>query len=883
MTKIEKILANQGENYIFPFFWQHGEDETTLRHYMKIIAEANIGAVCVESRPHPDYCGSGWWKDLDIILDEARNRNMKVWILDDSHFPTGYANGALENESADLRRQFITYQILGTYEAGDVASLQGESYAFAQPFEMSRIEQYILPHLLKNGLTTFDDDLLLGLIAVKVDGSGMVDIIQITNEVVDLKWTAPDGTWKVYALHLTKNRGPHREYINMLDKKSCSKLIEAVYEPHYKRYKADFGKTIAGFFSDEPELGNGHLYELEKNLSEMEDIPFSKETEYALKERWGDAWILHLPLIWEEKFDAKLKAKIRYDYMDVVTRLVEKNFSYQLGDWCRKHGVQYIGHLIEDNNQHAKTGSSLGHFFRGLAGQDMAGIDNIGGQVLPFGEDIKITSPLGTPRDGQFYHYVLGKLGASASAIEPLKKGRAMCENFGNYGWESGVYQMKYLADHFMVRGINHFVPHAFTPKAFPDPDCPPHFYAHGHNPQYRHFGALMAYMNRICNLINDGRHIAPVAILYHGEADWIGQTCMFMQEPARILADRQIDYNFIPTDVFACEKYKTQLSNPLKVNTQEYQVLIVPEMAFITTAFAKAIHQLKAKGFPIVFINQLPTGICDGDDALLAHIEGCQVLTLDELIPYLDNLNVAEIKLTPANARMRYLHYIGAHELYYFFNEDATTFQGEVSVPTTGKCYAYNAWENKLEKVEAKENDNGTTLCVTLEPLKSFIVIFDETEIELSDPVCVMGDATPLNDGWKRSSCTSLNYPNFEKYKTISLPDHLELENPDFAGFIRYEKEIDLKQSGRTTLEITDAGEAVEVFVNGISAGVQIVPSFVYDISDLVHDGNNQIVIEVATTLERAIEKRPSNPLIPNPPCENHCGLTGKVMLWQE
>ena len=54
-TKIEKLLTGQGGNYILPFFWQHGEDEQTLRTYMKVINEASIGAVCVESRPHPDY------------------------------------------------------------------------------------------------------------------------------------------------------------------------------------------------------------------------------------------------------------------------------------------------------------------------------------------------------------------------------------------------------------------------------------------------------------------------------------------------------------------------------------------------------------------------------------------------------------------------------------------------------------------------------------------------------------------------------------------------------------------------------------------------------------------------------------------------------------
>ena len=60
MKKINELLNNQVGSYIFPFFWQHGEDEATLRDYMRAIEEANIRSVCVECRPHPDFCGSKW-------------------------------------------------------------------------------------------------------------------------------------------------------------------------------------------------------------------------------------------------------------------------------------------------------------------------------------------------------------------------------------------------------------------------------------------------------------------------------------------------------------------------------------------------------------------------------------------------------------------------------------------------------------------------------------------------------------------------------------------------------------------------------------------------------------------------------------------------------
>ena len=101
---IKRNLEDQEGNYILPFFWQHGESEEVLRQYMKAIYDCGIRSVCVESRPHPDFAGPGWWRDMEVILDEARKREMKVWILDDSHFPTGYANGALKDAPEEWHR-----------------------------------------------------------------------------------------------------------------------------------------------------------------------------------------------------------------------------------------------------------------------------------------------------------------------------------------------------------------------------------------------------------------------------------------------------------------------------------------------------------------------------------------------------------------------------------------------------------------------------------------------------------------------------------------------------------------------------------------------------------------------------------------------------------
>ena len=92
-----------------------------------------------------------------------------------------------------------------------------------------------------------------------------------------------------------------------------------MYEPHWAHYKEEFGKTMANL-SDEPELGNGHLYDHDNGLgcSPTMDYPWSRELEVRLKEELGEDFAGQLALLWEQDADAEKTASVRYAYMDQV-------------------------------------------------------------------------------------------------------------------------------------------------------------------------------------------------------------------------------------------------------------------------------------------------------------------------------------------------------------------------------------------------------------------------------------------------------------------------------------------------------------------------------------------------------------------------------------
>ena len=780
---IDCLEGVQG-NYILPFLWIHGEEENTLRKYMEAIDSAGIKAVCIESRPHPDFLGEGWWRDLDVILDEARKRGMKIWILDDKHFPTGQAGGSMEDAPLSLQKRYLGCNMV------DICGPQKKMTICID--KLSRIP--INP--LAPDKNLYDDDELYAVIACKLDGDIDRDLDHVDGRTVDLTemvqhgsliWDIPAGMWRVFVFFKTHNGGtPH--YIDLTSKESVKVLLDAVYEPHYSRYSAEFGKTIAGFFSDEPGLGNipGNSFDCYIGKKRM-NLPWSVELESAL----GNGFIGKLPALWCEYGSKEETAQIRYTYMDALTTLVRTNFSEQIGGWCRNHGVEYIGHIIEDNNAADGLGCSTGHYFRSLWGQDMAGIDDIGAQITMGGANTEHLSFAGS-WDGEFFHHVLGKLGSSLAHIDPKKKDRCVCECFGAYGWQEGTQLMKYIADHLLADGINHFVPHAFSAKAFPDMDCPPHFYAGGEDLLYPAFGILMGYLNRMSHILNSYRHTASVAVLYQAEMVWGGGRFIKAQKIARVLREHQIDFDILPVDVLE------DGTDILTINGRTYDILVVPGCEVLPADLLELLRKAK---YPVLFVDFAPAGM--------------QTISLKELPSCLKQK--AAVHLSEPHKDIRVYHGMyGENEVYFLFNTSTwEPFNGTVGVSAN---YRYDAMENKLYPFCGQ---------LYLGPCESTLLIQTNTQLPVQEEI-----AQPTN--------------------VMYLPSEQMICTQN-ADVLRYELTLDIA-SKDVVLKLPYVRETATVYCNSKLVGTKIARPFVFDLSNSWNPGLNHIAIDVTPTMEKKV-----------------------------
>lgn len=813
-TRIRENLDNVKNDYIAPFIWLHNEDDEEFINTIDRIQENGINTICIESRTHEEFCREDWWSDVAVILEECKKRDMRVWILDDKHYPSGYANDIFADKYKDLRPYAITEYHIDV--AGPVVngSLMADCW-------LDCLFYY------KNPFRPNDpgEGSIVSVVALKhiPDTDRYSEVIDITDGLSDgmVYFDLPEGTWRIVFVVKTRCGFTERtvSYCDVLNPECIDLYIQEVHQAHYDRFAKYFGNTFLGFFADEPCFQNNSRNNFYADIGQ----PF-------VHHPWNDCLrdmtdIKNLAGLW---FDIEnVSEKVRYSFMDTVSKLYKKNFCDKIGDWCREHDVMYIGHTIEDNNIHAQTGKGTGHFFRGQNGQDMSGVDVVLHQIVPGLNRCDNTGYVVYEHmNSKFFEYYLAKLGASLAHIDPRKKDRALCEIFGAYGWAEGTKIMKYLMDHMLVRGINYFVPHAFSPKD-DDRETPPNFYDGGKNPEYVYFKNNMDYLNRMCHMLSDGEHVSTCAILYDAENRWINKAFLPVENIAGVLCDNQLDYDIIPAD------YLDKIENS-SLNGEKYNILIVPYSESIPQDI---IQKLKNADIKVVAVSEK-------ENESIAEFEN---ISLNNLAEYMRQNDFADITCSCKNKFLRYYHYTrsGAH-IYMFVNEDINnTVNSKITLSAFdgGEYIEYDGFENKA----VIKNASSSTVDLILEPYHSVMIVFGDTDKNGIDRYVEKhySDAVEIKPEFE-ISLMSRDESQFELYKTTKELINItgRGEKPYFSGYIKYEGETELKKTD-CILDLGYVGEAVQVYLNGKYIGSKQIPPYRFEISkDDISDINKLTIV---------------------------------------
>lgn len=817
--QLRECLDNAKMDYILPFLWVKGEEQELVKREILAIKESGISSFCVESRTYEEFCEERWWTDFRFILETAKELDMRVWLLDDKHFPTGYANGALIDKYPHLRKRQVLCKMIDLLGPMDDAAVLCD-------------------------YDTDDGDRLLRVIAIRRSGEGLAcegPAIDLTDTVEDgiARFDIPEGVWRVYSIIETRKvSGSLKHHIDMMNPESTGLMISEVYQPQYDHLAEYFGNTFRGFFSDEPGFGNvtGDYYAW---LGQPEDpLPWNdrvvRDLAAKLSRSEEEIWAL-LPGLWADIGEET--SLIRVAYMDLVTEAYAKNFTEKLGNWCREHNVEYIGHVIEDMGSCSRLGHSGGHFFRSLDAQSMAGIDVVLHQIIHGQNELPHSaSCYENYVDPAFFTYALAKLGSSHCHINPAMENRAMCEIFGAFGYAEGLPFMKKLADHMLCSGINRYVPHAFTPS-YPNLDCPPHFYSGGMNPQFALFGELMRYMQRVIHLLENSVHKASVLLYYNAECEWTGKPADYYYYTAKELTRHQIDFDFASEDHLAEAGLENGL---LKLNKETYGALVLPGCDCITDRMDGILCRIAKAGVPVYFCGRKPASTASG------RVPECLSLcaVTDDVCRDLREAGIYDIGISGEAPGLRFYHTVrdGA-SIYLLKNDTEDPIDTELTLREQGDIAVYDPWKNTLSRKSDRR--------LMLADGEMVIWIFGEDVSALPEYRDAAGlSAEPLDLSWD-IDVQSVDDGAPYRYRTasplINLCGRGELKR--FSGKAWYTAKADLPGgSGIRFIDFGFVGETIRLTVNGTDCGTLITAPYRFDVEGLLKDGENLIEAEVVT-----------------------------------
>lgn len=515
-----------------PLFWLHGDESPQrLEMYVEKVAEGGNGCFTAESRPHEDWLGEGWYRDLAICLEAGKKHNLRMWIFDEKWWPSGEVGGKVPQQYGSKYMEAAAVEVTGPKRLTQAAPTDKHIATLA-------------------GRMT----------DAGIDGGSLVDLGGSIRDGV-LTWDVPEGTWTI--MHFTWRYSKGRQGNLLVDgasREAVDWYIQTVFQPHYDRFKEDFGTWISGFFYDEPETYGDWGTEV---------IPL-------LNERGVD-WKKALTS-WKFSLAGNEQTAAKYQYQDAFAEAWGRTLFGGITRWCNAHGVQSIGHHLEHSLGYLNRNWCAGNLFQLQKYSDMGGIDAVFDQFVMGKRTARDKPTWQTPKLGSSISHVYGK----ADDI-------AMVEIFGARGQNLTYPEMKWWTNHMHVSGVNFHIPHSFNPKAPYDMDCPPYFYNGGEEPRWPLYRVYADYTTRLSTLLSGGRHVCPVALLFVGNSYHVGKAIP-PEQLSEALQDALYDCDWMPYEVF--EKDTAIDAQRLALHGERYRVLIVPPVEAIpygTLAKAKA------------------------------------------------------------------------------------------------------------------------------------------------------------------------------------------------------------------------------------------------------------------------------------------------------
>ncbi|HEX9198914.1 MAG TPA: glycosyl hydrolase, partial [Acidobacteriaceae bacterium] len=744
-AEVQKVWVNPPSEYgPEPYFGMNGpvtieslsKDLDTMKSLGFHAVTAQAGGGMTTTYLTPEYFA--FFKQFAL---EAKKRDMKVWIVDDIGYPSGFAGGKFANSKLSMQALTISQRL-------PVAS--GAS-----------LKQAIGPDTVASTAT-----------------SSTGEHVDVPISAGSIDWTAPadKGDWAVLLVthvfrtsptksdtnptHQKDSTQPLEDYMNP---EATAAYLEATHNGYYKAMPELFGSTILGFRGDEPDYSIAGLpwtpaffdtFQQQKGYDVRPYLAAILASQGGGRPRPATpgATAPPPPPAPAKLTDKELRAK--GDYYDVFSQMFRDGFFKPQGVWCAAHRVAYQVHLNHEEMEMDLTRSE-GDFIRDMKYVEEPGIDAIWHQIWT---DTVSDYP---------------RLASSAAHL--YGHPRAFTESFAAYRPAPDVTMARYILNEQLVRGIN-IMETMFYSATRPggDPPAPtlttappagaaaPPVRRGGPSAVMRDPGwpALMEYVRRVGYVLSMGRPAASVALYLPSSSMWIGDrdsdTAFVATE--QMLSERQIDFDIINQDALATDLKAgagTLRGTLETMSGNAYRTVIIPSASVLSQAELDRLRALAKGGGKVLFLGRTPTLICsktilDAHAATPAAFAFATVETsaqlpatptplaqaptsapgpqivpaaietaLNKVIP------TREVALDTPDTAIRILtRRLKDANVYFFFNEGPQPATRTVTLKAEGKlAESWDPATGTVSPVASKANKGGVILKLDLKPYETQLI----------------------------------------------------------------------------------------------------------------------------------------------------------------
>jgi hypothetical protein len=494
------------------------------------------------------YLSPEYFQFFRTFVEEAKKRDMRVWIVDDAGYPSGFAGGKFTQLKPELRMQALEVAQKISAKGGDTIKAAVGSDTVA-------------------------------VTAVNVT-DGKTVTIPVTND--EIAWTTPAGDWTIMVVEHQFKTSPTRSDTNPTHKKDGSQSLEDYMNPaateqyleftheQYKKAVGDeFGKTILGFRGDEPDYSISGLPWTPKFFARFEQVKGYDIRPYVA------TFLLPKGTAMTET-----QRRAKADYYDVFSQMFRDGFFKPQGVWWAANHLEYQVHLNHEEMEMELTHSE-GDFLRDMKYVEVPGIDAIWHQIW--------TDTISDyPR-------------LASSAAHVYGHPRAFTESFAAYRPAPDVTMARYILNEQFVRGVN-LIETMYFPASSGGRPLSGYMKAST-------YPALLTYVRRMSYLLSMGEPAASVALFIPSSSMWLGDAASdtAFVSTERLLSEHQIDFDIVNEDALATD-LKVGHGTLETMSGNEYRTVIVPSAAVLSQAALDRLRAFASGGGKVLFLGRTPS-----------------------------------------------------------------------------------------------------------------------------------------------------------------------------------------------------------------------------------------------------------------------------------